>query len=462
MNYSLSDLWKGTTGRGWYLAVGVVLFAIKHNVDRFVASIVFKRPWSVFNYLMPSETFTVAGIPREERAFYGTLLAIAVPFILVGVVLTLRRLRDARLPLWLVTLFFVPIVNLFFFLLLAVLPSRAPVDQPPPHGRFQTFLERVVPEHPLGSAAMGVLLTLLLGVVATWFSVNALENYGWGLFVGLPFFLGLTSVLVYGFHRPRSLGACLLISLCSIAIFGGALVALAIEGVICVLMAAPIGVVLALIGGGVGYLIQRRPERKLEAPQIFSVMLLFVPALMGMEHAAAREPRLVEVRTSVDISAPPERVWAHVVAFAELPPAESWLFKAGVAYPVRAEISGRGVGAVRHCVFSTGPFVEPIEVWDEPRLLRFSVAAQPPAMRELSPYGEISAPHLDDYLVSKGGQFLLSRLPDGRTHLEGTTWYHVRIWPEHYWQVWSDQIIHRIHLRVLNHVKNLAEAEKVN
>ena len=24
------------------------------------------------------------------------------------------------------------------------------------------------------------------------------------------------------------------------------------------------------------------------------------------------------------------------------------------------------VGAVRHCIFSTGPFVEPITVWDEP------------------------------------------------------------------------------------------------
>jgi len=38
--------------------------------------------------------------------------------------------------------------------------------------------------------------------------------------------------------------------------------------------------------------------------------------------------------------------------------------------PIRAEIFGSGPGAIRHCTFSTGPFVEPIEVWSgvQPRL----------------------------------------------------------------------------------------------
>lgn len=28
-----------------------------------------------------------------------------------------------------------------------------------------------------------------------------------------------------------------------------------------------------------------------------------------------------------------------------------------------------------------------------------------------------------------------------------------------YWKLWSDHIIHRIHLRVLSHVKNLSEQD---
>jgi hypothetical protein len=31
--------------------------------------------------------------------------------------------------------------------------------------------------------------------------------------------------------------------------------------------------------------------------------------------------------------------------------------------------------------------------------------------------------------------------------------------PETYWKVWSDAIIHRIHLRVLQHLQRLAEVD---
>jgi len=141
----------------------------------------------------------------------------------------------------------------------------------------------------------------------------------------------------------------------------------------------------------------------------------------------------------------------------EIPPPKELLFRAGIAYPIRAEISGHGVGAVRRCIFSTGPFVEPIEVWDEPHLLKFGVTANPPSLNELTPYGHIDAPHLHGYFVSEQGQFLLTALPGGRTRIQGTTWYHNAMWPASYWHLWSDYIIHRIHSRVLEHIRTEAE-----
>ena len=81
-------------------------------------------------------------------------------------------------------------------------------------------------------------------------------------------------------------------------------------------------------------------------------------------------------------------------------------------------------------------------------------------MKEWTFYSDIHPPHLEGYLVSRRGQFLLTRLPDGRTQLEGTTWYEHGLWPSEYWRVWSDKIIHAIHLRVLKHVKQLAEADE--
>ena len=103
--------------------------------------------------------------------------------------------------------------------------------------------------------------------------------------------------------------------------------------------------------------------------------------------------------------------------------------------------------------------MEPIEVWDESRLLRFRVSESPAPMAEWSPYGQIAPKHLHGYLVSKRGQFQLTPMPNGHTLVEGTTWYQHGLWPEAYWRWWSDAIIHRIHLRVLNHIRQLAERE---
>ena len=183
-----------------------------------------------------------------------------------------------------------------------------------------------------------------------------------------------------------------------------------------------------------------------------------MPGLILLEYSLGETPPLYAVKTSVVINANLETVWSHVVSFSELPPPTEAMFKTGIAYPIRAEIRGQGVGAVRHCVFSTGEFVEPITVWDEPHLLRFDVTAQPSSMEELSLYSDLRPPHLENYLISRRGQFQLTSLPDGATLLEGTTWYQNRFWPAPYWHLWSDYIIHRIHQRVLLHIKSLAES----
>ncbi len=163
------------------------------------------------------------------------------------------------------------------------------------------------------------------------------------------------------------------------------------------------------------------------------------------------------VTTQITVAASPEQVWKHVVAFSQLPEPHEWFFRAGIAYPQRAHIDGSGAGAVRYCEFSTGAFVEPVEIWDAPRLLRFRVTDNPAPLRESSPYGDIQPKHLHGYLVSRQGELRLIPLPNGHTLLQGTTWYQHGLWPAECWRWWSDAIIHRIHLRVLDHVRILAE-----
>jgi hypothetical protein len=81
-------------------------------------------------------------------------------------------------------------------------------------------------------------------------------------------------------------------------------------------------------------------------------------------------------------------------------------------------------------------------------------------MKELSPY-DIHPAHLHAYFVSRRGQFLLTQLPNGHTVLEGTTWYTDKIRPNFYWDLWSDYIVHSIHTRVLEHIKQETEVSMV-
>ncbi len=281
-----------------------------------------------------------------------------------------------------------------------------------------------------------------------------------GLFVALPFCLGMFSVLLYSYHEPREWFDCMGLALVPVGLVGVTLVLIAVEGIICVLMAAPFALALAALGGALGYAIQARHWRPKQTPAMFSILILLVPAWFGAERAAALRPPVYEVRTAIEVNAPTKKVWNEAVAFADIPPPKELLFRSGVAYPIRSEITGHGVGAlgaVRQCIFSTGPFVEPIEVWDEPHLLKFGVTASPAPLNELTPYGHIDAPHLHGYFVSEEGQFLLTALPGGRTRLEGATWYHNAMWPATYWHWWSDYIIRKIHSRVLEHIRAQAE-----
>ena len=414
MKITFADLYRpgGTIDRGPYALVGILGFALKHNIDRLVAGNFFQRPWDLFNYWVPlRDVARITDLHSSQAVFLETMVAIALPFIWVGVVMTTKRLRSANLPPSLVLLFFVPFLNLVFLLSLCLIPARHS-SEPQHQAQPGSHWVRIIPESAFGSAAFSMLITVPVGVGMVWLGTK-LVNYGWGLFVALPFAMGFISALVYGVRCPRTLNGCVGVACLSVTLLGLALVAVAIEGFICLAMAIPVALPLAIIGGSLAYLVQRRPQLHQGSPAFLSLLLIFVPGVQWVEHVAPRTPVVYEVRSAIDVDAAPEEVWKQVVAFSQIPPPKEWLFRAGIAYPIRAEILGHGPGAERHCVFSTGAFVEPIQVWDEPRQLKFSVTSNPAPMQEWTPYSHLDAPHLHGFLISNGGRFLLTPLPTG-------------------------------------------------
>ena len=276
-------------------------------------------------------------------------------------------------------------------------------------------------------------------------------TYGLTIFMVIPVLLGALAAWCVG---PKTGGEAAGIGALTTILASLALFLIGMEGAICILMTLPLSVPLGALGGWLVYLCEPSQLQVRSA----SMLLLLPIGTLGWDLTA--KPTVFEVHTTIEINATPEQVWKHVVTFADLPEPEEWFFRAGLAYPKRARIEGSGVGAVRYCEFSTGPFVEPIEVWNEPRLLRFRVTENPAPMHEWSPYAHVLPRHLHGYLISRQGQFQLTPLAKDRTLLEGTTWYQHGLWPAEYWRWWSDAIIHRIHLRVLNHIRILAEGDR--
>ncbi len=210
-------------------------------------------------------------------------------------------------------------------------------------------------------------------------------------------------------------------------------------------MAIPIAAPLGALGGFLAANLRKSTTTA-------GFMLALIPGSLAWDIAA--QPPVRPIVTTIEIAAPPETVWRYVVELPDIPEPREWYFRAGIAYPTRA----RRVGSTRYCDFSTGSFVEPITTFDKPRNLAFDVTGNPAPMREFSFYGDIQPKHLHGYMESERGQFVLTPINGGRgTRVEGTSWYRHGLGPDLYWRIWSDAIVHRIHLRVLNHVKSLSE-----
>jgi len=442
-----------------YIAWGLGLAVFKFLLDTAVVYGFSHRVWSPLGYVVPSLTLRRAAVGDAPEAMHVLLIVLALPFLWIGLSMSVRRAADAGRSPWLGVGFLIPIVSYLTILYLCVQPTRdtgrwqpAAVGAPRPGGGDPAQSSVELPSR-VRSALFGVLASFALGVAMLGLSVYGLGVYGQALFFATPFAMGATTAVVYNRRVTRRLSDTVGLAAVAALLTGSALLLFALEGVLCLAMAMPIALIITSVGAAVGRAIVTSGR---EPGMATGFMVAILPVFaVGEARLAAPEPH--DVTTTIEIAAPPDKVWPHVIGFSDLPEPPEWEYKLGIAYPMRARIHGEGVGAVRRCEFSTGAFVEPITVWDPPRRLAFDVTQQPPAMTEWSPFHDVKAPHVEGYMTSRGGEFRLVALPGGRTRLEGTTHYAIAIYPELYWRVYAELLLHGIHTRVLDHIKALSE-----
>jgi uncharacterized membrane protein YhaH (DUF805 family) len=434
-----------------YLQHGAALMATKYASDVLIVWLGADRWWMPFDYMSSISTLQRTTLAEAPSWLMPVLALWTLPFLWAGITLTMRRAIDAGKSPWWALLFFVPWANYAALAAFCALPSRFEgpfADQPP----------RVRDERP--KVLMAMLPGLVLGLAMIALSVYALQTYGAALFFATPF--GIGAITAWSLNRTASAsrGQTTRLVLMTLGLLAALLLGFGREGAVCIAMAAPLAIVLGLMGSAVGRTIALGVHEFRGAFSSAGIGMLALPAAALLEPRAGTGVILHEVQSSVEIAATPMNVWSQVVAFPPMPEPTAWFFRMGVAYPKYARIEGSGVGAVRYCVFSTGPFVEPITIWEPGRRLAFDVQRAPLPLIELTPFDSIAPPHLHGFLESRRGEFRLIALPNGHTRLEGSTWYTVRMGPEGYWQLFGDYLIHQIHLRVLEHIKAQAEGAR--
>ena len=386
-------------------------------------------------------------LPLRRLAMHGghftqtpSLAIFAFSLAVAGALATLsyRRASQAGQGFLLAALVVVPVVQIVAVVVLALLPARPQsAGSPRDIGR------------DVAAILQGLLAGVAIIVAAVFVSASLLGNYGWGLFVLTPFLVGVITAYLANRRTALTGKHTLRLVIGATALGCLALVALALEGLVCVILAAPLGAAVAAAGGLLGRAIAER--RRGPAP-LMSVAIL--PLVFAFE--AATPPQIVFTsNASIDIAAPPGQVWRAVTHMDSFGSPPGLLFRAGLAYPIRAEILGEGVGATRIGLFSTGVARERITEWRPGRRIAFAVLSQPPSMAEFSPYAVLQTRHIRGYFDTTTTSFELHPVGQG-TRLTASARHVLRLDPVLYWAPLARWAIQRNEARVLDHIRSTA------
>jgi hypothetical protein len=298
-----------------------------------------------------------------------------------------------------------------------------------------------------------VLAGAALTSVAVALGTLVFGTYGSTLFLLTPFVVGIVSA--YTANHQADIGGRQTAWTVFIAVLlgGVTLVAVAVEGVICILMAAPLGLGMALLGGVLGRAMALQTGRPAGQP-LQCIALL--PLMFAIEHVLPPSAHF-ETDQTIAVAAPPELVWKSILSTDPIEGPLALPFRLGVAYPLRGEVRGEGVGAERLGEFSTGTAIERVTEWVPNRKLAFVIVRDIPGMRELSPYEHVHAPHVVGYFRTTYTSFELIPRADGGTDIVERTSHEVRIDPVPYWLPMARWIVRQNNARVLEHIRSHAE-----
>jgi len=234
------------------------------------------------------------------------------------------------------------------------------------------------------------------------------------------------------------------------------------EGLICIVMFLPVGIIFSTLGGVTGGFVARARRAKSTSNLILGCVLL-LPLLFGnVERHIPPKPAIRTVETSIDIRSGVSRVWANIervpaIQSSELSP--SWSHRIGFPDPIEATLSHEGLGAIRHATFRGGVlFIETVDVWEPEQRLAFSIHPDAEHIPETTfdEHVKVGGPYFD---VLRG-EYRLEPLPDGIVRLHLTSQHRISTDFNWYARLWTDGFMKDIQATILRVIKDRCEASQ--
>ena len=268
--------------------------ALKYTVDAALIYWTTGLVWTPADYLL-----SLANISNSKGALFTlglsmTLIVWTIPFVWIGVILSVRRAKDAGLPPWIVVAFFIPVLNYLLMAMLAAWPRAesvpARVDE-----RQVTALDRTAVARK--GLLAGITAGLVAGIVSVVLGALFIKSYGAVMFLLTPFIVGLVSAYASRRVDPWS-PLPLKVVLYTLGVMAGAFLVFALEGIGCVLMALPLALP-RVLGGVVGHFIARHHR----APGTLALLLIALPAGHGIDRVFEAVPTR-EVVSAIGTASP--------------------------------------------------------------------------------------------------------------------------------------------------------------
>ncbi len=283
-----------------------------------------------------------------------------------------------------------------------------------------------------------------------------LEIVSLAFLVVCPFSVGAIAVIWKAGRERISFKDQLIVSALAILLFLMATFVTLLEGMICIVLMAPVFIIASVIGGVMAGFVHNRWRAKPQSLMAFALLPFLVVPFEGRMPQAHDEQ---SVTNSIIVNASPEQVFAVLGTVQNIQPDElgfSFLHLIGLPKPIEAQMSGSGKGSVRTSRWEKDVwFQEQITSWQAPREMKWNFIIPPGAIpREaLDRHVEVGGEYFD--LVSGG--YTLQPLANGQTELSLTTRFANKSSLQLYGNLWGKMVLADFHESILGLMKQRAE-----